>query len=495
MSRETSLSALMDALKSAERISDPKMNPDLAKSTFSQSGSATTGLTFYDLEPGAKFLYPVLTPLRNMFPRVAARGGTQANWKAVTGINTTNLQIGVSGGNRGAVQAVSTADYNAAFKGIGLESNVDFEAQYAAQNLVDVRAIAGKTGLEATMLGEEKLLLWGNGSLQLGVTPTPTVVGSNTGGSLANAAYSIICVALTAQALSVGSVASGIPTSVTRVNADGSSDTFGGGSAQKSAAGTYTVTGGGVGSIANSVAAVRGASGYAWFWGTAGNEVLGAITTGPAYTILAAATGSQNASTCAADNSTNNLIFDGLITQAFKTGSNAYWADLGNTTLTGDGDAGIVQIDAALKSFWDNYKLSPSVMWVSSQQALDISRKILAGNANGAFRINVDMKQGMMVGGVMATSYLNRFSMDGANVVQIKIHPNMPAGMILFFTETLPYPISNVGNIAQVLCRQDYYQIEWPLRSRKYEYGVYADEVLQHYAPFSLGLITGILAG
>ena len=38
----------------------------------------------------------------------------------------------------------------------------------------------------------------------------------------------------------------------------------------------------------------------------------------------------------------------------------------------------------------------------------------------------------------------------------------------------------------QIRTRQDYYQIEWPLRTRKYEYGVYADEVLQHYFPPSM---------
>ena len=29
--------------------------------------------------------------------------------------------------------------------------------------------------------------------------------------------------------------------------------------------------------------------------------------------------------------------------------------------------------------------------------------------------------------------------------------------------------------------RQDYYQIQWPWRSRRYEYGVYVDEVFSCY--------------
>ena len=455
MNGQTNIADLLQALKDAKQISDPKMPDALAKATFSQSNSATTGLTFYDLEPGAKFLYPVLTPLRNMIPRVSGRGGIQANWKAVTAINTSQVRIGLSGGNRGAVQAVSVADYNAAYKGIGLESNVDFEAQYAAQNLIDVRAVAGRTGLEALMLAEELMILSGNGSLQLGTCTTPTVTVSASGGTLAATIY-VKCVALTHIALISASIASGVPTTITRTNADGSSDTINGGGGQTSAGATATIASGTTNSVTATVPGQRGALAYAWYWfTTAGSEVLGAITTIPKVVITAAAAGTQLASTQSADRSTDSLSFDGLITQAFKTGSNAYWADLAGATLTGDGAGSIVEIDAALKDRWDNYRLSPDTMWVSSQQALDISKKILAGNSNGAFRININQEQGMMAGGIMVVTYLNRFSMSGAKNIDIKIHPNRPSGTILMTTSALPYPLSNVGNVFQIVCRQD----------------------------------------
>jgi len=104
----------------------------------------------------------------------------------------------------------------------------------------------------------------------------------------------------------------------------------------------------------------------------------------------------------------------------------------------------------------------------------------------------VDVRDGMIAGGIMVKEYLNRFSMAGGQVIPIRIHPNLPAGTILITTSKLPYPLSNVTNVMQVRTRQDYYQIEWPLRSRKYEYGVYADEVLQHYFPPSMGVINNI---
>ena len=95
--------------------------------------------------------------------------------------------------------------------------------------------------------------------------------------------------------------------------------------------------------------------------------------------------------------------------------------------------------------------------------------------------------------GAVVVDNSHAFRMDPE--VPLVVHPNMPAGTIFFFTERLPYPLSNVGNTVQMLMRQDYYQIEWPLRTRKYEYGVYADEVLQNYFPPAFGVLTNIAAG
>ncbi len=208
----------------------------LGKSTYAESTSATSGLTFYDLEGGAKLLYPVLTPLRNMIPRVSGKGGIQANWRAITAINSSGLRVGVSAANRGGVMAVATQDYTAAYKGLGIETSVDFEAQYAGQGFDDLRGLAGKTGLEALMLGEEAMILGGNSSHGLGTTPTPSLSDQGTGGTLAaDTAYSVICVALTLDAMMNATIAGGVQGQMTRDNADGTSDTFGGGAAKPSA--------------------------------------------------------------------------------------------------------------------------------------------------------------------------------------------------------------------------------------------------------------------
>jgi len=74
----------------------------------------------------------------------------------------------------------------------------------------------------------------------------------------------------------------------------------------------------------------------------------------------------------------------------------------------------------------------------------------------------------------------------------MEIHPYLPAGTLLTQTEWLPYPLWNVDNVAQIKCRRDYQQDDWPIISRVYQFGVYVDEVLQVFAPFAFCVLQNI---
>lgn len=482
--------------------------PEAAKAFVQPTGGPITGLQGYDLEAPAKLLYPVITPLRNSIPRVGGGIGTAVNWRAITGINTTSVRPGVSEGNRGAAIAHTTADYTAAYKGIGLEDYVTFEADYAGQSFDDVKARAVTGTLQATMIAEETWLLGGYGSTNAGmIGAAPALSTSTTGGSLpATTTYSVICVPLTLEGMLYSSVANGIPGQITKTNTDGSVDTFGGGSGKPSSATTIATGAGSTNSITATETPQPGALGYAWFWGASGSELLGAVTSVPAVTITAVAAGTQTIAAIpgggTTDWSMNALAFDGILAFIFKPGSNSYVFNCNNNTLTAGTDGSIKEFDDALQYFWDKYKLSPSTIWVSSQEQRYIRGKILTtAGSSAAQRFVFDMSQNKIMGGTMAVSYLNPFGMpvgqdyaQGAEI-PIKVHPNLPPGTVVFQTERLPYKMSNVNNILQVKTRRDYYQTEWPLRTRKYEYGVYADEVLQCYFTPAFGVITGIKAG
>jgi hypothetical protein len=475
---------------------------DLAKS-FMQSATATAGLTAYDLEGPAKTLYPVLTPLRNEIPRVSGAGGIQANWKAVTKINLNRAGIGIAEGKRGMVIQTEVKDYYAAYKGIGLDDNVTFEAQYAGETFEDVKARCALGLLQSLMIGEEACILGGNGGNGVDLTQpgTPTVVASGSGGTLATATLSVICIPLNLEAYLASTVTSGLPVSGNRTVADGSVQFYNAGTGAKSSAGTASVTGP-TGSATASVAGTMGAVAYAWFWGTSGNEVLGAITTINSVKITANAAGTQNASVFTANWSKNGFLFDGLLSIAMNSNYGSYVVNMPTgtagtgTPLTPDNKGGIVEIDDVLKYLWDNYRLSPTCIWVGAQEASGITKAVLTTtNGSGsapAFRFNIDVQQGLIAGSMNVSSYLNKFTMTGVKDIPIKIHPNMPNGTILFDTATLPYQMSNVTNVRQIKTRQEYYQMEWPLRTRQYEFGVYADEVLQHYFPPAMAVIRNI---
>jgi len=499
----------LNLIKAAQLSGTSEVPPELMKA-WTQPGSAVSGINAYDLEAPAKQLYPVITPLRNELPRVSGKGGIQANWRAITGINTTNLALYLATGKRGGVMTTTTQDYTAAYKGIGLEDSVEFEADYAAEFFQDLKATAVEGLLRATMIGEEKIILGGNNGLSLANTGSITLTTANTGGTLNNQSYGVGCVALTFEGFQLASLTTGIVQSYTRTNADSSTDLINGGTNLKATQANVTVNTQ-AGTISASVTPIAGAVAYAWFWGAAAaNLTLGAITTISSALITANATGTgagngtaNYAALGATNNSTNSLAFDGFLTIASQSALGSYQGTLAvgvpgtGTALTSDGAGGVAEIETALKSFWDNYRLSPDTLWVSAQEMKNISAKVVSASASNplALRFTVNADQSMMAGGIIVREYLNRYAMDGNTVLKIRLHPNMPAGTMLFTTSRLPYPLSNVTNVAQIRTRRDYYQIEWPLRTRKYEYGVYADEVLQHYFPPAIGVVTNIANG
>ena len=361
--------------------------------------------------------------------------------------------------------------------------------------------------LQSTMIAEELIILGGNTSVALGTTPTPTVATAATGGTIAAATYNVICVALGLQAYwDVAGANNGgtgayldvttatVPGSITRTNADGTTDTFGGGSAQKSVAASQVTTGS-TSTISASVAAVRGAYAYAWFLGTSGAEKLAAVSTINSVVLTSVpSTGQLASSLAASDNSTSTLEFDGLLSLAAKSGSNSYFNSLATgtagtgTTLTA-GSGRVNEIDAALASFYRNYRLQPTTMYVSYVQFQKITNLVL-GSSNPAVSMWVNVNADS---DVIAGRNVGKYNspINGANI-DIVVHPNMVPGTILFYTNTVPAYVDGIGDICRVRTRQEYYQIEWPLKSRKYEYGVYADEVLQHFLPPSMGILTNI---
>lgn len=476
----------------------------LNKTTISQAtiSGAPGNLNAFDLRGPALQLYPIITPLRNRLPRqLSDRGDLATRWKAITGVNTQGFELGVAPGRRSAEMSVTEQDYVASYAGLGLEASIDWEAVWSGGKEFDNKATLVQSLLRAVMIGEENVILNGNASMPLGTAPTPTTVLANGGTLGSGLSLQVFVTALTARALANTTIAGGVTYGqVTRVNIDGTSTQYGAGASAVSLGSTAVATTAGQQTVVASVAAVKGAAGYAWYIGTsAGTATLNSITTVNKVTISAPSTGTQLANVSGSNNdgSFNALVFDGFLTQALKSNA-GYFSSLDGNTLTADQANGILEIDTALQWFWDNKRLSPTEIWVNSQEARNINKKIVASGGVPLFRftlpgntVSEDDKPALL-GGASIAKYWNKFTQQ---FLDIRIHPNLAPGTIFFNSSEIPYPLSGVDNVSFVRCRRDYYQIEWPVVSRQYVYGVYADEVLVCRAPFALGVIANVANG
>ena len=470
--------------------------------------TTSTGLVPYDLQAPSKNLYPVATPLRNVIPRVGGGIGTATHWKSINSISGSGYDAmgWVPEGQRTARMTYTAVDKAASYKTLGEEDSVTFEAINAGKSFEDVAATGVMRILQKMMLKEEHAILGGNLSVALGTPTTPTLSAAGTGGTLPGAptTYDVAVVALTFEGWRSSSVSGGIGTTSTITGADGQTYTLNGGSSIKSAVATQAITLGE--HLRATVPAIAGAFAYAWFIGTSGAAKLQAITTiNSVDWSLPIANNQTLASVGAGDYSQNTLAFDGLLYAAIaNAGSgNAYIKTMATgtagtgTPLTTSGRGSVVEIDDALQAMWNNYQVSPSVLYCNAQEIKNITTKVLSNSSGPLLRYNVDgggaNPYAIMANG-MVEAYFNPFALNGGFKIPIKIHPFCPPGTIAMWAENLPaqYQNNNTPNVAEMKIRADYYSLEWPIKTRAREYGVYCEEVLAVYASFAMGLITNI---
>src|SRR5437660_8458146 len=189
-----------------------KPNDILAKSI-----STGTGLLAYDLQAPAKNLYPFVTPIRNVMPRVGGGVGSATNWRQVNAIIGSGFDAmgWVPEGQRSGQMTYSTSTKTSTFVTIGEEDAATFEAISAGREFEDIQARMTFRLLQKMMLKEEMAVLAGNASLSLGTPATPTLTASGSGATLPSGTYFVKIVGLTLEGYQNSSVVSGVATSMT----------------------------------------------------------------------------------------------------------------------------------------------------------------------------------------------------------------------------------------------------------------------------------------
>jgi hypothetical protein len=487
-----------------------------ASNPLSETGDAlekavtqATGLVAYDLRAPALNLFPTITPLRNAFPRKQrAQPGTALNYKTILSLAGSgyNFMGWVPEGQRAGQLTYTSNSVAVPYATIGEEDSITDEAREAAKGFEDEDAMVQLRTLLKLMTKEEAGLLAGNASLALGVPTAPTLSATGSGATLPALTYSVIVVALTMTGYLQSALATGVPTTLTVTGRDSKTFSLNGGASNKSAAATVVVSLGQI--LGATVPVVNGAVGYAWYVGASGAETLQAITTINSATFSAPLAGGRQAATVfAADYSRNpGLAYDGFMTAGYtaNVAGNSYLLALptgaagAGTQLSASGYGSVNEIDVMLKAMWDNFRVSPTVIYVNSQEQRSITKLSLTGaGAAPLMRYNNDVNGtdlGGMTAGNVVTFYKNPYSTDGATMIPVKIHPNLAPGTIMTICERLPawYVQNETPQVAEVITRKDYYTEQWVRQSRVQDYGIYCQSALAVYAPFAVGLLTNI---
>ena len=156
------------------------------------------------------------------------------------------------------------------------------------------------------------------------------------------------------------------------------------------------------------------------------------------------------------------------MTTALKPGSNAYvnvmptgTAGTG-TPLTASGRGSVVEIDTMFQKMWDNFQVSPTVLYVNSQELKNITAKVLSNASGPLLRYDSpadgsDGEYQLTASGVVQL-YYNPFALNGGLRIPIRIHPKVPPGTVIGWAENLPiqYQSNEVPNVAEIKTRQDY---------------------------------------
>ena len=534
-----------------------KHGKSLAKSSSSTGITTGLGLNFIDLRAPAYMLDPIFAHIRNSTPRwdkVNAGYGIQPQWKAVTAIDGGNQFPGVSEGNTNSNGSFTLENFSAPYVTLGTDDFVTYESISASEGYEDALGDGKMWQLLRFIRQQERTYLGGagttasNGALQIGATNTPTGVLS----SLNNAIYvtGVLPVGSYAAAYAVAlnyraavnpnnTVANGITTQYLRSNADGSTDVINGGTAIVSAASNVvgpTVTG--TKTVTFSCTPQAGAWGTAWFVEiNTGSSFapspalakLTAITAGQSWvniygqtqgTQTAAYAGSGGYAGFATDLSTNSLDMDGLLTIAanstnysaglpvptvninsFGTAvSSNSWNNHG-AGLTNNGQPGTVkEFDAILFAIQQAALTGPTTIYLSSDQVGAFRTAMLVGATTGAASVYFFPDGGPTADGsglsmnTLVARYHNVFGLPGGMFVDVKQHPYLPAGTVLFDVNKLQetYANSRLGETRGVFVRRDTYGIEFAQTSRKYPFGVFSEEVLAVKTPNILYVLGGL---
>ncbi len=471
------LQKTIEVLKSVT-LESANISPDVRKDF-----NLSSGMQEYNLEQGAKFLFPLMSPLRNILPRVGGKG-KQVEYKAITGINTTGDQGWVAEGVSGNILSSSYSDVFAVYRTMSQGDRVTFEQQWAGAGFIDSKATAVANLLRSIMITEEKNILFGQNTVSatnqqapgaVGTCPAPTITASATGGAIGAVTVYVQITARTGMGQSLPSAVvstAALTGSTNSVNVAFPSipgqpvlgyDVFAG----TSATALYKV---GASNVSGSLGGVVGTSTMT------SNGAPVTLTSIPV----------SGAVPPTSDNSANANAYNGILAQIF--------GGVGATITQVNGVlSNKSAIDNHLLKMWQASYADPNMLLVNGADSTTITNLTLGASGTPYF-VMVD-NQGAATGSYRTARYVNPVTGTELPVIS---HPYMPQGTMLALSTKLPswYVPSNIPAPIAVDAVQDYTEIDYPpvYGTRAWPVEVMLYSTLKLYIPLLQGVITGILA-
>ena len=459
----------------------------------------STSFAAFDLEAPSKMLTPRPTPLRNRIPRKkgvgtshrvkrilgytgTGTGGVGNLWPGVT--ESTTNSFGSLSLERGPQISYAADDLVLPYNSYSLSDSVSFDANFSGLGYQDLRQLSSTSTLYATMLMEERMMLFARGTAS-GYSgalsaPTFTLASPVAGAGQTALAATTYYVNVTADA---GISANGFGESVVGIEA----------STVVALGDVLTITVG---------TAVAGALGYNIYVGTVtGNAnvkyqgtlkgtgtftIQGAGTSGLTGNNAAFTTTGAAATRAATDTSAYSTGYDGILPTVLGPNTGAL-STINSTFSTANPG---VEFQDVFATMYANVKADPDLVLLNGNDRKQLSDAIKSGStANYRLTIQEPGKDGVTYGSIV-TGLQNEVT---GKAVDLMVHPWLNQGVAPVLSFTLPIPDTEVSDVWANFMVQDYMGIQWPVVQFSYDFSTYFRGTFFCTAPAWNGAVNGII--
>lgn len=475
------------------------------------SNSEWTG---YYLEPLAKYIWPVDTPVRNMLPRVQGVGIDYINWRAITDVfNGSGPSVAdfiLAQQSSPTTQQYVWVDKQNLLRMLARKDVITYESEIYGQLFEpDVRAKIAAKLAPTLMLGQEQWYI--NAAQKLWTPAYPLLTATTSGGSLVDGTYWFIVTSVNATGQSLGSTAQSVvlsggggsgsitmtlfrvPNAVSYKVYCGINSTQPANSAMwlQSAATQF-----GSSSALNDPTSQGVQQG--WFQAT---MTAAPASSGTAYSTVVTA---GNTATCFPSGTDPNgqpLTFDGIQSLIYVNAGTASTAGTGGETAlirhVADSGGALAESDISglLRSMYLNSRANPECILTSVVDHETVSN-IVARSSN--FRIvTPDTGMGLsdLVGSYRATKWVNKTT---GRLMDIIMVPYLMQGTIIALSLTIPFQVVEITKPPlRVEYNREMWAVDYPpdqTHPTQWMYGCYSNETVISQYLGGLGILNGIKA-